>query len=295
MDLDLRKVRYFLAVADELNFSRAAERLHIAQPVLSRQIRALENELHAQLLIRDHRRTELTEAGRQLQAEGALLLASAGALSRRVGQAARPDRKFTVAFMPGLIVTGPVRALGAAHAGLTVEVRRTSWDDQVAVLHDGRADVSYLRMPADTAGLTTQPLFTEPGVAALPADHRLAGKDGISLRDLAGEHLLQHPDAVPEWRGVAAPNPGNRRPAVPAARSVEEKLEHVAAGRGFSVLPESAATYYQRPDVTWVPITDIARGEVRLGWLSARRSPLIDEFAVLAALAAQSAADTEPE
>jgi DNA-binding transcriptional LysR family regulator len=282
MDLDLRKVRYFLAVADELNFSRAAERLHIAQPVLSRQIRALENELHAQLFARDHRHTELTEAGRQLQAEGALLLASAGALSRRVGQAARPDRRFTVGFMPGLIVTGPVRALGATHAGLNVEVLRTSWDNQVAVLHDGRADVSYLRMPADTAGLATQTLFTEPRVAALPADHRLAGKDGISLRDLAGEHLVQHPELVPEWRDVAAPGPGGRRADVAPARSVEEKLEHVAVGRGFSVLPESTATYYQRPDVTWVPITDIAPGEVRLAWLSGRRSPLIAEFAVLA-------------
>jgi DNA-binding transcriptional LysR family regulator len=283
MDLDLRKVRYFLAVADELNFSRAAERLHIAQPVLSRQIRALENELHAQLLIRDNRGTELTEAGKQLQAEGTLLLASASGLSRRVGRAARATQTFSVGFMPGLLVTGPVRALGAAHPGLTVDVLRTSWDDQVTVLHDGRADVSYLRLPADTTGLTTRPLLTEPRVAALPAEHRLAGKDGISLRDLAGDHLLQHPDAVPEWRAVAAPSPGAEHPPAGApARTVEEKLEHVAAGRGFSVLPESTATYYQRPDVTWVPITDIPPNEVRLAWLSARRSRLITEFVALA-------------
>jgi DNA-binding transcriptional LysR family regulator len=301
MDLDLRKVRYFLTVADELNFSRAAERLHIAQPVLSRQIRALESELHAQLLVRDHQHTELTEAGRQLQAEGALLLAGAAALSRRVRQAAGPARTFTVGFMPGLIVTGPVRALGAAHPGLAVEVLRTSWDDQVAVLHDGRADVSYLRMPVDTTGLVTRPLRTEPRVAALPASHRLAGKDGISLRDLAGEHLLQHADAVPEWRDVAAPasplagasaRPGPPGTAGAPAPTVEEKLEHVAAGRGFSVLPESTATYYQRPDVTWVPITDIPPGGVRLAWASVRRSPLIAEFAVLAL--ADAAPDAAP-
>ena len=283
MDLDLRKLRYFVAVAEELNFRRAADRLHVAQPVLSRQIRALEKELHAQLFVRDSSGTQLTPAGVELLADASLLLAGADAARRRVALAARAKLSFTVGFMPGLTVTEPVLALGAAHPNLTVEVLRTEWINQVTVLHDGRADIGYIRMPADLTGLQTSALFSEPRVAVVPVAHRLAGKEAVSIHDLAGEHLLQHPDAVPEWRSVGKEmRPGQRATEVARARSVEEKLEHVAAGRGFSVLPESTATYYQRPDVAWTPITDIPPNEVRLAWASSRRTPLIAEFVGLA-------------
>jgi len=283
MDVDLRKLRYFVAVADELNFGRAAQRLHIAQPVLSRQIRALEAELNAALFLRDRRRTELTAAGRQLRVDAGPLLANADALRRRVARAARGARTFTVGFMPGLTVTEPVRALADANPGLTVEVLRTSWADQVDVLHDGRVDVSYVRLPVDTAGLQLRALFAEPRVAVLPSSHRLAGKQAVHLSDLADEHLLQHPDVVPEWREVAAEMRERRRLAPEIAmRSVEEKLEHVAAGRGISVLPRSTGSYYQRPDVSCVLIDDIAPTEVALAWVSSRRSPLIAQFAALA-------------
>src|ERR1700757_2248004 len=282
MDLDLRKVRYFVAVAEELNFGRAAQRLHIAQPVLSRQIRALENELQARLFVRDSSGTKLTPAGLQLLDDASLLLAGADAARRRVARAARAISTFTVGFMPGLTVTEPVRALGAAHPDLTVEVLRTGWTNQVTVLHDGRADVGYVRMPVDLTGLQSLALFGEPRVAVVPSAHRLAGKEMISIQDLADEHLLQHPEAVPEWQTIATELRDGRRPAFIDARSVEEKLERVAAGRGFSVLPESTAMSYQRADVARVPITDIAPNEVRLAWMSARRTPLIAEFVRLA-------------
>src|ERR1700694_6312697 len=105
MDLDLRKLRYFVAVAEELNFRRAADRLHVAQPVLSRQIRALEKELHAQLFVRDSSGTQLTPAGVQLLADASLLLAGADAARRRVAQAARAASTVTGGVMPGLTVT----------------------------------------------------------------------------------------------------------------------------------------------------------------------------------------------
>ena len=155
MDVDLRKLRYFVAVAEELHFGRAAERLHIAQPVVSRQIRALEDELRAQLFVRTKRATELTPAGRQLLDDARPLLASADAMRRRVAQAARGPKTFTVGFMPGITVTPVVRAFTAAHPGVEVEVIRTTWDDQVDVLHDGRADVSIVRLPIDQAGLSS--------------------------------------------------------------------------------------------------------------------------------------------
>ena len=282
MDIDLRKLRYFVAVAEELHFGRAAERLHIAQPVLSRQIRALEDELKAQLFVRDRRRTELTAAGEQLLADARPLLAGANALRLRVGQAARGKNTFTVGFMPGLIVTAAVRALSERHEGLTVNVVRTSWDDQVEVVHDGRVDVSFIRLPVDQSGLTVRPLLTEPRVAVLPADHRLAGKETIAIADLADEHLLQHPDAVPEWRDIATELREGTRAPVGHFAAVEEKLEHVATGRGVTVLPLSTATFYTRPDIVHVPVRDIPPNQVCLAWEAGRRSRLIQEFAALA-------------
>jgi DNA-binding transcriptional LysR family regulator len=137
-------------------------------------------------------------------------------------------------------------------------------------------------MPVDLTGLQSLLLFSEPRVAILPNAHRLAGKKMVSIQDLADEHLLQHPEAVPEWQSIATELREGRRPAFVDARSVEEKLERVATGRGFSVLPESTAMYYQRADVVWVPITDIAPNEVRLAWMSGRRDPFIAEFVELA-------------
>jgi DNA-binding transcriptional LysR family regulator len=272
-DVDLRKLRYFVAVAEQLHFGRAAALLHIAQPVLSRQIRALEDELKVELFVRTKRATELTPAGRQLLADAVPLLTNAAALQRRVRRAAGGTDSFTVAFMPGLTVTAAVRAMRDSHPGLSVDVLRTDWDDQGEVLRDGRADVGYVRLPLDRRGLTVQPLTTEPRVAVVPSDHPLAGKDEIAIGDLAGATLLQNPAAVPEWQGRAVP--------VPAA-SVEEKLEHVAAGRGVAVLPLSTAAFYTRADVAYARITDISANTVCLAWASDRDdNPLLRDFAAL--------------
>ncbi|WP_432892350.1 LysR family transcriptional regulator [Kribbella sp. CA-245084] len=282
MDLDLRKLRYFVAVAEELHFGRAAERLHIAQPVLSRQIRALEDELRAQLFVRTKRATELTPAGRQLLDDARPLLSAADATRRRVAQAARGSKTFTIGFMPGLTVTEAVRAFGASHPDIEVELIRTTWNDQVDVLQDGRVDVSIVRLPIDQAGLTVRPLFEEPRVAMLPSDHRLAGKPVIDITDLADEHLLQDPDAVPEWRDIARELRTRTAKPIPVMRSVEEKLEHVATGRGISIIPLSVATFYQRSDVVAVPVDDLALNAVCLAWVSSRRSRLIHDFAAIA-------------
>ena len=280
-DLDLRKLRYFVAVASELHFGRAAVALHIAQPVLSRQIRALEDELRVSLFVRSKRGTELTAAGEQLLADAPGLLAEAEAVRRRVTRAARAAGTFTVGFMPGLIVTAPVRAFGAAHPDLAVAVLRTGWDDQAAMILDGRVDVGYLRLPVDQRGLDVLPLFTEPRLVVLTSRHRLAAKEELHVADLADEHLLQDPDAVPEWRDIAVELRG-RPTALPALRSVEEKLEHVAGGAGVVILPASVATFYRRPDVVAVPVADLAENQVCLAWRAGHRRGLLAEFVALA-------------
>jgi DNA-binding transcriptional LysR family regulator len=282
-DVDLRKLRYFVAVAEQLHFGRAAEAVHIAQPVLSRQIKALEDELKVQLFVRDRRATELTPAGRQLLADARPLLANADALRHRVARAARGPGTFTIGFMPGLIVTDAVRAMLDRHPQLTVNVLRTGWDDQTEVIRDGRADVSYVRLPADQSGLQSRPLLTELRVAALPDGHRLAGKTAISIADLADEHLLQDPDAVPEWRDIATELRNRHRPTAPTFRTVEEKLEHVAAGHGVVLLPLSTADFYTRPGVSYSHVSDIPPNQVCLVWDATRRSRLIQDFAAIAA------------
>ncbi|MFF2077799.1 LysR family transcriptional regulator [Kitasatospora sp. NPDC058162] len=292
MDVDLRKLRYFVAVARELHFGRAAVGLHIAQPVLSRQIRALEAEFGAQLFRRDRRSTELTDAGRQLLEDAPPLLAAAEALRRRVGRSGEGPARFVVGFMPGVTVTvtAAVRGMRGRHPGLAVEVLRTSWGDQARVVLDGRADVSCVRLPVDRQGLVLRPLFTEPRVAVLPAGHRLAGEVSVQMAELGGELLLQDPDFVPEWRDL--PGVSGRRPerSRPRLDTVEEKLECVAEGEGMVVLPLSMAAFYTRSDVVHVPVSDIAPHRVCLAWAAGRTSPLIAEFAELAESAASSVA-----
>jgi DNA-binding transcriptional LysR family regulator len=278
VDVDLRKLRYFLAVAEELHFGRAAERLHIAQPVLSRQIRALEHELGAELFLRDRRSTALTPAGEQLAQEARPLLANAEALLRRVRASCEGVTRFTVAFMPGITLTPAVRPLRERHPGLDVRMLRTGWHDQAEVLHDGRADVGIVRLPIDPAGLEIRPLFTEPRVAVVASAHRLAGKEAVHLADLAADHLLQDPDLVPEWRDIAVElRTGPRRPAS-VHYSVEEKLELVAGGQGIAVIPASTANFYTRPGIEAITIEDLGPNQVAAAWPIGRTTALVREF-----------------
>jgi DNA-binding transcriptional LysR family regulator len=299
-DLDLRKLRYFLAVAAELNYGRAAERLHIAQPVLSRQIAALERELGVALFARSKRGTQLSEAGLLLREDARVLLQTAAALQRRARVAGREGQHFTVGFMPGIIVTPAVRLLEEQFAGLRVDVVRTSWGDQVEMVHDGRVDASFVRLPVPRRGLTVIPLFCEPRVVAVPAGHFLADRNQVMVTDLAPFDLLQDPDAVPEWRDLVA---GSRpsaltldRVGLPTPQTVEEKLEHVAAERGIVVLPESTAMFYTRPDVVYRYVVDLPPGEVALAFEARRSSPQLEALTRTAAelFARESGRGTAP-
>ena len=283
MDVDLRKLRYFLAVAEELHFGRAADRLHIAQPVLSRQIRVLEGELGTELFLRDRRGTVLTPAGEQLVEEAGLLLANADALLRRVRAAGEGVTRFTIGFMPGITLTPVIRQLREHHPALDVRMLRTGWHDQVDVLHDARADVGIVRLPIDPAGLEIRPLYTEPRLAVVAKAHRLAGKEAIRVADLAADHLLQDPDAVPEWRDVAVELRTGERHPVPAISSVEEKLELVAGGQGIAVIPASTANFYTRPDIEAIPVEDLGPNQVAAAWPTGRTTALVQEFADAAA------------
>ncbi|MFI5713414.1 LysR substrate-binding domain-containing protein [Kribbella sp. NPDC051620] len=285
MDLDLRKLRYFVAVAGKLHFGRAADDLHIAQPVLSRQIRALEKELGAPLFTRDSHGVALTDAGRQLLDDAAPLLASAHAVRRRVALAARGSQRLVVGFRAGIPVIPAARAFEGRHPDVVVDVQRMEWDDQAQMLLDGRVDVGFVRLPIDETGLRLTPLYSEPLMVVLPTGHRLAGKEEVTEADLAGEPLVWHADASTQPTRRPHPDSGLR------VRGVEEKLEHVGAGRGISFAGRSETVFYSRPDITYVPVTDLAPDQVCLAVAASRTSPLVDDFFTAALATAEITAE----
>jgi DNA-binding transcriptional LysR family regulator len=276
MDLDLRKLRYFVAVADRLHFGRAAEDLHIAQPVLSRQIRALEHDLGAALLTRDSHGVTLTDAGEQLLADAGPLLASADAARRRVTLAARGGRRLMVGFRAGVAVAPAIQQFADQHPDVVVDVQRIEGDDQATKLLDGSIDIGYVRLPIDETGLRVIPMYAEPRVAVLPTGHRLAGKEQITEADLAGEPLLWDSDSRTQPTRLAHPNAGY------LVRGVDETLEHVAAGRGISFLARSATVFYSHPNISYVPVSDVAPDQVCLAVAASRTSTVVDDFVAAA-------------
>ncbi|MER6354709.1 LysR family substrate-binding domain-containing protein, partial [Streptomyces sp. NPDC001634] len=170
-------------------------------------------------------------------------------------------------FRAGVVVTRALRDFGAAHPDVEVHARRVEWDDQEELILDGTVDIAYVRRPVREQGLKLLPLFSEARVAMLPADHRLAGKQELSLADLADEPRLSY-----------------ATPATPAGpddlpiRTIEEKFECVASGAGITLVPESVARQYSRPDITYVPVPEADPDEVLLAWEASRRSPLIPAF-----------------
>jgi DNA-binding transcriptional LysR family regulator len=204
VDLDLRRLRYFVTVAGELSFIRAAKLLHMTQPALSRQISALEHDLDAQLFERDRRGTVLTPAGQQLLEDAVPLLAAASALERRSRSAGRESARFAIGFMPGTNATPIIREFTRRAPYLSIDVVFTSVTDQVDFLIDGRVDVCFVRLPMAEDTLKVLPLFPEPQVAAVPTSHPVAGSRAIEIKQLFDLPLLQDPGEVPEWHGVVA-------------------------------------------------------------------------------------------
>ncbi|MFF4504907.1 LysR family transcriptional regulator [Streptomyces sp. NPDC001401] len=274
MDFDLRKVRYFVAVADLLHFGRAASALHIAQPVLSRQIRSLEQDIGLELLVRDRRSVALTAAGRQFLDDARGLLATAQAARHRMYRAAGGESHLTVGFGWGMTVTGIIDAFAVYRPEVTVDVRQLAAGSEAEALLRGAVDVAFVRMPVAEAGLALVPLGSEGLVAALPTGHRLAGAVELVGADLDGEPLLRRAGAAPAVvRGAAS-----LVQAASGAGPVEEELELVARGHGLTLLPRSAAAFYTRPGIRYVPVLDVPPREICLAHPATDRSQLTRSF-----------------
>ena len=196
MDL-LRHLRYFVAVAEELHFGRAAERLHMAQPPLSQRIRTLEGELGLQLFTRTSRRVELTPAGRSLLDEARGLLAHADELEARMRQVREGTLgRLRAALPPDLeatVLATVMRTFRSACPGVSLELSEASSSAQAGALRDGALDVGVLLHPVADPELATGPVVQKPLGVLVPADGELAGQDEIELGELGERALVLFP------------------------------------------------------------------------------------------------------
>ena len=268
--MELRQLRYFVAVAEELHFRRAAERLHISQPPLSQQIRALEDELGFTLLTRTRRRVQLTAAGDAFLRDARALLSElegAVATARRIdaGQTGR----LRVAFVGSAllsIVPGTVERFRASRPGVAIELRERSTVDQLRAVSAGVVDVGLVRPPIEDDGqLRLQTVLRERTVAALPAGHALASMTRVSLRRLAAEPLVLFPrDQAPGYHDLlieALAGAGAGPRVIQYAPEMLTIIGLVAAGTGVSLVPASVSRL-ALDGVTYRPVSGAPRSEL---------------------------------
>jgi DNA-binding transcriptional LysR family regulator len=277
-DLDLRLVRYFTVVAEHRHFGRAAAELVIAQPSLSRQVRRLEQQLGARLFDRTPQGTTLTEAGEVFLPKAKAILKSAAQAAAAAKAAAQPS-KITIGYTPGLIVTPAVRNLRRQHPDADVQTLHLSWDEPRAALLDHRVDVAVTRLPLATDGLHVTILYDEPRLLMVPADHRLAGKESVTLDDIADEPIPKTPD--PAWNAYWRIDPrpdGTPAPDGPLVTAIEDKNELVAAGQAVAIVPGGPHGIHLRPDLTTIPLEGVAPSHVVLAIRAGDRGRLVAAF-----------------
>lgn len=290
MNIELRHLRYFVAVAEEESFTAAAQRVHVAQQVLSTQIRKLEDAVGTRLLQRSSRGVALTPAGAAFLAAARETLA---ALDRGVAAARNAARVISGTLSVGisLAASGDTRTrllTAFERAYPQVGVRLVTFDltQPACGLLDHSSDVALLRPPVAAAGIKLRQVGEEPRVFVLPTWHPLASRQVLTLADMAGQPWVAAElasdgcDPAP-WRDdwLVNPRPGGDVPVIGAtARTIEEWREHIVAGHGLSLCPASAETYNARPGIAFVPSKDVPRTALCVAWRADDDRPIVRTF-----------------
>jgi DNA-binding transcriptional LysR family regulator len=289
MDVDTRLLRYFAAVAAEGNLTRAAERLFVSQPALTKQIKQLESQLGVQLFRRSRAGMTLTAAGQALADQVPCVLAGWDAALRETrGAASRAARVLRVGFLAGAANEATeeiIAAFGRRRPGWRVEMRAATWLDPTAGLAHGDVDAALLRLPfPGQDALRVEVLLTESRWVALPAGHRLEALRVISFASLWDEPFVAAPAQTGWWRDwwlAVDEREGHpvRIGAVTETGQPDDWLSAIANGYGVALAPESAARYYARPGIVYRPVTGVSPSQVGVAWPpAADANPVIQDF-----------------
>lgn len=280
--MDLRELRYFVAVAEELHFGRAAARLHMTQPPLSRAIKQLETDLGHVLLNRSPSGVALTPAGASLYDEARTLLAQADQVRAKVAGAAGAATLTigTLADSAEGFGTRLAAVFRERHPGVLIRIREADLTDPACGLRTGLVDVALTRAPFDDTGIATHVLRTDPVGVVLRADDPLAGKESLHADDLADRPWFRFPEGTdPIWQAYWT-GPGDARRDGPVVRTVHECTQAVLWNGSVGLttlahpLPEG---------LTSVPLVDMPPSRLVVAWTGTGPGPLVRSFARIAA------------
>ncbi|MDJ0745071.1 MAG: LysR family transcriptional regulator [Xenococcaceae cyanobacterium MO_167.B27] len=287
--MEFRQLRYFVTVAQELHFGKAAERLQITQPALSKQIRILETELGIELFIRTKRTVKLTKAGEVFSAQAQQLLQQASEaiqLAKRtaLGQVGRLTIGFT-ATATYTVLPELIRRFRVRYPQVEVEMWELCTEAQVTAINKGEIDLGFLHPPIDFRGLELYPILAEEFVVVLPQQHHLLTKQSLSLKDLAGESFILHPRSEGSflYDGFLklCRQAGFQPEIVKEVGSHQARICFVAAGMGITFIPVGLQELVSK-DLVCKPIEDFPlKLEFAVAWHSLNTIPVLQEFLIL--------------
>lgn len=287
MDIDTRLLRYFVAVAQEGNLTRAAQRLYVSQPALTKQIKQLEQHLGVKLFTRSRSGMELTEPGRIFAAHAPDLLGAWDRMLRATksgaSQAARVLRVGFIASAANEFTPEITAGFRRDHPGWRIDMRQTGWLDPTAGLADGEVDAAIVRIPfPGYDAFRTRELFAEPRWIALPDSHPLAARDDIEFEELWGEPFVAAPPENGWWRDFwigADERPADTVVVGAIAHNTDEWLTAIGNGFGLSFTPASSARYYPRPGIVYRPVRGVGPSRVAVAWPDySDTNPVVRDF-----------------
>lgn len=286
MSMNLRHIRYFVTVAEELHFSRAARKLHISQPPLSMSVQQLENELGFQLFIRTNKSVSLTDAGRLFYQEALQLLRHADEM-RQVGERVAKGvvGHLRVGFASSMLFRGlhdMVRAYRARYPDVEVSLHELNSSEQLKALQREQIDIGFVHNHQNEPGISTHLFVAEPFICCLTADHALAGAAVVPVGALGKETILLFPRTLsPHYYDrimAICVNAGFSPYIIHEVRNWLTIVEMVSQSLGIALVPESMSRL-RKPGVVYRPIDDHAiLSETHCVWRSDSRSILIRNF-----------------
>jgi DNA-binding transcriptional LysR family regulator len=285
---ELRQLRYFVAVAEELNFTRAAQRVHLVQQALSGAIAQFEHQLGVRLFVRTTRRVELTDEGSALlpYAREALAAADRGVAALAEVAAGRSGHlRVGLAMTSGLSLTPTLLRRFAGHyPDVELVVRHFDFSDPSGGLVDATSDVAIVRPPLSPSRLGMIELVEEPRYAVLGSAHPLAGRAMVHLDQLLDEPWV-HVDTDPVWWDFWRGGAHRTRPSPvgPLCSSMDDVFEAARSLRGTGLVPESIAHAQNWPGLSFVRVVDVVASRAVVAWRESERHVFVENFLRLAA------------